>query len=36
MKVAIIFCIVVVGFTVAAYLGNRHKQKRLDSEDKQE
>jgi hypothetical protein len=36
MKVAIIFFIVVAGFSVAAHLGNQHKQKRLDSEDKQE
>jgi|TARA_B110000046_G_scaffold86500_1_gene94614 hypothetical protein len=30
MKVAIIFFIVIVGFSVAAYLGHRQKQKQLD------
>jgi hypothetical protein len=32
MKVAIIFIIVVVGFSIAAYLGNRQKQKRIENE----
>jgi len=36
MKVAIIFIIVVVGFSIAAYLGNRHKQKRLENENNQD
>jgi hypothetical protein len=36
MKVAIIFFIVVVGFSVAAYLGNRQKQKRLEDENHQD
>ncbi len=36
MKVAIIFIIVVLGFSVAAYLGNRQKQKRLENEKDQE
>jgi hypothetical protein len=35
MKIAIIFFIVVIGFSVAAYLGSRQKQKRLNNEDKQ-
>jgi hypothetical protein len=36
MKVAVIFFIVIVGFPVAAYLGNRQKQKRLENEKNQD
>lgn len=36
MTVAIIFIIVIVGFSVAAYLGNKHNQKRLENEKNQD
>ena len=36
MTVAIIFIIVIVGFSVAAYLGKKHKQKRLGNEKNQD
>jgi hypothetical protein len=32
MKIAIIFIVVVVGVSIAAYLGNRQKQKRIENE----
>jgi len=36
MKVAIIFIIVVAGFSIAAYLGNRQKQKRIENDKDQD
>lgn len=36
MEVAIIFFIVVAGVSVAAYLGNRQKQKRLEDGSNQD
>jgi hypothetical protein len=36
MEVAIIFFIVVAGVTLAAYLGNRQKQKRLEDDNNQD
>lgn len=36
MTVAIIFIIVVLGVSVAAYLGNKHKQRRLENEKSQD